>query len=24
LSSLFSTLALIYWCNPRHRRNIRL
>ena len=24
LSSLISTLALIYWCNPRHRRNIRL
>ena len=24
LSSLFGILALIYWCNPRHRRNIRL
>ena len=24
LSSLLSILALIYWCNPKHRRNIRL
>ena len=24
LSSLFSVLALIYWCNPKHRKNIRL
>ena len=24
LSSLFSVLALIYWCNPKHRRTIRL
>ena len=24
LSALFSILALIYWCNPKHRRNIRL
>ena len=24
LSALFGILALIYWCNPRHRRNIRL
>ena len=24
LSALFSVLALIYWCNPKHRRNIRL
>ena len=24
LSALFGVLALIYWCNPRHRRNIRL
>ena len=23
LSSLFGILALIYWCNPKHRRNIR-
>ena len=24
LSALFGVLALIYWCNPKHRRNIRL
>ena len=24
LSALFSILVLIYWCDPRHRRNIRL
>ena len=24
LSALFSILALLYWCNPKHRRNIRL
>ena len=24
LSALFSILAIIYWCNPKHRRNIRL
>jgi len=24
LSSLVGVLALIYWCNPKHRRNIRL
>ena len=24
LSALFSVLALIYWCNPKHRRSIRL
>ena len=24
LTTLLSTLALIYWCNPKHRRNIRL
>jgi hypothetical protein len=24
LTSLLSTLALIYWCNPKHRRSIRL
>ena len=24
LSSLLSVMALIYWCNPKHRRNIRL
>ena len=24
LSALFGILALIYWCNPKHRRNIRL
>ena len=24
LSSLLGVLALIYWCNPKHRRNIRL
>ena len=24
LSALFSALALIYWCNPKHRRTIRL
>ena len=23
LSSLFCILLLIYWCNPKHRRNIR-
>ena len=24
LSALFSVLVLIYWCNPKHRRNLRL
>ena len=24
LSALFSILALLYWCNPKHRRSIRL
>jgi len=24
LSALLSILALIYWCNPKHRRSIRL
>lgn len=24
LTSLFGMLALIYWCNPKHKRNIRL
>ena len=24
LTTLLSTLALLYWCNPKHRRNIRL
>ena len=24
LSSFFAALSLIYWCNPKHRRNIRL
>ena len=24
LSALLGTLALIYWCNPKHRRTIRL
>ena len=24
LSALFGILALIYWCNPKHRKNIRL
>ena len=24
LTSLLSTLALLYWCNPKHRRSIRL
>ena len=24
LTSLIGILALIYWCNPQHRRNIRL
>ena len=24
LTSLLSSLALIYWCNPKHRRSIRL
>ena len=24
LTGLFGILALIYWCNPKHRRNIRL
>tara|TARA_S200000501_G_C20644738_1_gene664774 strand:- start:274 stop:666 length:393 start_codon:yes stop_codon:yes gene_type:complete len=23
-SALFAVLALIYWCNPKHRRTIRL
>tara|TARA_B100000900_G_C20511106_1_gene688027 strand:+ start:627 stop:1019 length:393 start_codon:yes stop_codon:yes gene_type:complete len=23
LSSLFAIMALIYWCNPKHRKNIR-
>ena len=24
LTTFFSTLALLYWCNPKHRRSIRL
>ena len=24
ISTLFSSLALLYWCNPKHRRSIRL
>ena len=24
LTTLLSSLALIYWCNPKHRRSIRL
>ncbi len=24
LSALFAVFALIYWCNPKHRRTIRL
>ena len=24
LSAFFAALSLIYWCNPKHRRNIRL
>ena len=24
LSALFAIMALIYWCNPKHRRSIRL
>ena len=24
LSAFFAALALIYWCNPKHRRTIRL
>ena len=24
MTALFSVLILIYWCNPKHRRNIRL
>ena len=24
LTTIFSTLALLYWCNPKHRRTIRL
>ena len=24
LTTLLSTLALFYWCNPKHRRSIRL
>ena len=24
LTTLLSTLALLYWCNPKHRRTIRL
>ena len=24
LMTLFNTLALLYWCNPKHRRSIRL
>ena len=24
LSALFSVFALIYWCNPKHRKTIRL
>ena len=24
ITTLLSTLALLYWCNPKHRRNIRL
>jgi len=23
LTTIFSTLALLYWCNPKHRRSIR-
>ena len=24
LTTIFSTLALLYWCNPKHKRSIRL
>ena len=24
LTTLLSTLALLYWCNPKHRKSIRL
>ena len=24
LTTLLSTIALLYWCNPKHRRSIRL
>ena len=24
LTTLLSTMALLYWCNPKHRRRIRL
>ena len=24
ITTLLSTLALLYWCNPKHRRSIRL
>ena len=24
LTTILSTLALLYWCNPKHRRSIRL
>ena len=24
ITTLFSALALLYWCNPKHRRSIRL
>jgi len=24
LTTLLNTLALLYWCNPKHRRSIRL
>ncbi len=24
ITSILSTVALIYWCNPKHRRSIRL
>ena len=24
LTTIFSALALLYWCNPKHRRSIRL
>ena len=24
LTTILSTLALVYWCNPKHRRRIRL
>tara|TARA_B100000886_G_scaffold278645_1_gene202655 strand:+ start:372 stop:515 length:144 start_codon:yes stop_codon:yes gene_type:complete len=24
ITTILSALALIYWCNPKHRRSIRL